>query len=93
MKNTKLTADSLSLLLTLIRDSGNWSNSPLVDLSAAEKGNLTHLKKAGLVRTSRSDGCDFITFLFASGDVVTDGARTFSLVAGESHSIANEVLA
>lgn len=83
-----LTPASLNLLLDLISDSGNWSNTPMLDLSPAEKGNLTDLKKHGLVRTFRDEGIDWCHFQFTTGQVVTDGARTFTLSDREDWSEA-----
>lgn len=53
---TTLTAASLALFLDLADDAGNWSGSPLVDISNSERGNLTHLKREGLITTMESDG-------------------------------------
>jgi hypothetical protein len=83
-----LTAASLDLLLSLIADSGNWSNNPMLDLGASEKGNFTDLKKKELVRSMRSDGIDFAVFKFTTGQIVTDGARSYSLKNDEYHSEA-----
>jgi hypothetical protein len=58
-----LTPASLALFEDLIADAPDWSGSPLVDLaSAADKGNLTDLKKTGLVTTSVIDGSTFVWF-------------------------------
>jgi len=87
-----VTAASLNLLLALVADSGNWSNNPMVNVSDSEKGNLTHLKKAGLVSTFRDEGTDWINFCFETA-IVTDGARTFSLTKGEYSTSATAVTA
>jgi len=58
-----LTAASLELFLALAHDAGNWSGTPLIDVTPAERGNLTQLKKQGLLQTFRSDGHDFAEFL------------------------------
>lgn len=54
-----VTPASLKLFLDLASDAGNWSGQPLfggnVGNSPADKGNLTHLKKLGLVRTEEDD--------------------------------------
>lgn len=86
-----LTPSSLDLLLKLIADSGNWSNTPMLDLDAAGKGNFTDLKKKGLVRSFRSDGIDWADFNFTTGEIVTDGARTFTLSDREEWSEAHAV--
>jgi hypothetical protein len=55
----QLTEKSLALLLRFGRDAGNWGGTPLVggnfEMTRAMKGNLTDLKKAGLV-TTEPDG-------------------------------------
>ena len=48
---TDLTAASTDLFLSLWNDAPNWSGMPLLDISAAEKGNLSDLKKKGLLTT------------------------------------------
>lgn len=61
---TQITPDSLTLLLALAEDAPNWSGTPLIDLNPSERGNLTQLKKAGLLGTSapEDDGCVFAYF-------------------------------
>lgn len=58
----ELTPDSLDLFLGLAEDAPNWSGSPLVTVTAAGKGNLTHLKKLGLIETFEDEGCSFAIF-------------------------------
>jgi hypothetical protein len=54
-----LTPASLALFLAYANDAGNWSGTPLVGGNVgdkpADKGNLTDLKKAGLVKTFQDD--------------------------------------
>ena len=57
-----LTPDSLDLFLGLAEDAPNWSGSPLVTVTPAQRGNLTHLKKAGLIETFEDEGCSFAIF-------------------------------
>lgn len=58
-----LTPDSLELFKTLVEDAPNWSGMPLITVSPAEKGNLTHLKRLGLITTFvEDDGCSFAIF-------------------------------
>ncbi len=51
----KITETSLKLFLEYAKDAGNWSGTPLVGGnvggSREERGNLTQLKKAGLITT------------------------------------------
>lgn len=60
-----LTAESLTLFLDLANDAGNWSGTPLVDITNAERGNLTDLKRKGLLSTMESDGDSFAMFTAA----------------------------
>jgi hypothetical protein len=50
-----ITARSLELFLDYARDAGNWGGTPLiggnVGGSVEDNGNLTQLKKAGLITT------------------------------------------
>lgn len=61
-----ITATSLELFLDYARDAGNWSGTPLVGGnvggSKEERGNLTQLKRAGLITTFRWDGEVWIDF-------------------------------
>jgi hypothetical protein len=63
---SKLTEKSLELFLNYARDAGNWSGTPLVGGNvggtASDRGNLTQLKRAGLLTTSRFDGETWIHF-------------------------------
>jgi hypothetical protein len=59
---TTLTAASQSLFINLASDADNWGGQPLVDISASQRGNLTDLKKNGLLSTFRYEGCDFADF-------------------------------
>lgn len=61
-----ITETSKQVFLAYAKDACNWSGSPLVGGnvggSKEERGNLTQLKKAGLITTFRDDGCDWIQF-------------------------------
>ena len=46
-----VTDKSLALFLEYARDAGNWNGTPLVCGSKENRGNLTQLKRAGLVVT------------------------------------------
>lgn len=60
---TEITPASLELFLSLAEDAGDWSGTPLVEVTPAERGNLTHLKKLGLLSTYEDeDGCVFAAF-------------------------------
>jgi hypothetical protein len=64
--STAITATSLALFLDYARDAVNWSGTPLVggnvNSGAAERGNLTQLKRAGLLTTFTSEGDAWIEF-------------------------------
>ena len=66
MSHTEITPQSLKVFLEYANDAGNWGGTPLVGGNvgggAEERGNLTQLKKAGLIQTSRDDGATFIHF-------------------------------
>jgi len=63
--NENLTPRSLDLFLELAHDAGNWSGTPLVEVTPAERGNLTHLKVAGLLTTHTDEGDTFAAFTSA----------------------------
>lgn len=67
MANTKTITDtSLELFLDLARDAGNWSGTPLlggnVEVGTPGRGNITQLKRAGLLTTFRDGGDAFADF-------------------------------
>lgn len=57
-----LTRDSLDLFVELAEWAGDWSGNPLIDITPAQRGNLSHLKRAGLLVTFESDDCMFASF-------------------------------
>ena len=61
-----ITERSLELFLKYARDAGNWGGTPLVggnvESSREDNGNLTQLKRAGLITTSDGDGVVYIRF-------------------------------
>jgi hypothetical protein len=57
-----MTPATEKLFKELADDAGNWSGTPLLDISSAQRGNLTDLKKLGLVTTWRDEGCDWVNF-------------------------------
>lgn len=67
-----LTAASQSLFIALASDANNWSGQPLVDISTSQRGNLTDLKKNGLLTTFRYEGCDFADFTDAGKALAAD---------------------
>jgi hypothetical protein len=71
---TNLTPASLSLFISLAKDAPNWNGQPLLDITKAQRGNLTDLKKNDLLTTFKDDGCDFVIF--------TDAGKAFAAQNG-----------
>ena len=67
-----LTSASLELFKSLVEDAPNWSGSPLITVSHAERGNLTHLKKLGLLETFDDRGDMFAVFTDAGKQFATE---------------------
>lgn len=71
-----LTNTSKELFLAYARDAVNWGGTPLVGGnvggSKEERGNLTQLKRAGLITTFRSDGEIWIDFTLEGIDLAMD---------------------
>lgn len=65
-QNIELTEASKALFVAYANDAGNWSGNPLVGGnvggSKQDAGNLTDLKKKGLVTTHRDEGLEWLTF-------------------------------
>ena len=61
-----ITETSLAVFLAYANDADNWGGTPLVGGNvggtAAERGNLTQLKQAGLLDTFKSDGETWVDF-------------------------------
>jgi len=63
-----ITAQSAALFAAYAKDADNWNGTPLVGGNvlvvsvAADRGNLTDLKKAGLISTFIDDGCSWVKF-------------------------------
>jgi len=62
--SVKLSDGALELFTGLVKDAGNWSGSPLCEVTAQGRGYLTSLKRKGLLTTERDDqpGVYFATF-------------------------------
>ena len=67
--NNSLSPASLALFIELANKAGEWAGQPLFEGSDAERGNLTDLKKKGLVTTYEDRGDSFIIFTDA-GDAL-----------------------
>jgi hypothetical protein len=59
---TELTAESKALFCKLANDACNWVGNPMVDVTPANRGNLTDLKKKGLITTFTDEGIAWVTF-------------------------------
>ena len=63
---TNITARSLEVFLAYANDAGNWGGVPLVGGNVggdkAERGNLTQLKKSGLIETDVDEGHTWLYF-------------------------------
>jgi hypothetical protein len=61
-----ITSQSLAVFLAYAKDACNWSGMPLVGGnvggSKEERGNLTQLKQAGLIKTQNDEGCTWMIF-------------------------------
>lgn len=57
-----ITDRSLEVFASYAEDAINWDGEPLLSGDAAERGNLTQLKKAGLIDTFKDGGCTWIHF-------------------------------
>lgn len=57
---SSITEASLNVFMAYAKDAGNWNGTPLVGGnvggSKEERGNLTQLKRAGLIETFQDDG-------------------------------------
>jgi hypothetical protein len=64
-----ITSTSLKLFLAFAEDAPNWSGTPLVGGnvggSKEDRGNLTQLKRAGLIRTNEDEGNVWVSFTLA----------------------------
>lgn len=69
----KLTPRSFELLVDHMKDAPNWSGAPLVGgnvkFTKEDRGNLTQLKRAGLIRTEADEDRKDLTWMYftASG--------------------------
>lgn len=78
MKTIDLTPASLALFTAYAKDAGNWNGTPLIGGNVPEskeaRGNLTDLKKKGLITTFHDEGCDWLSF--------TEAGIAFALTLG-----------
>lgn len=69
MSTQKITDQSKALFLAYAKDAPNWNGTPMVGGnvggSKEERGNLTQLKRAGLITTFSEEGCLWVEFTTA----------------------------
>ena len=62
----QITEKSLEVFLMYAKDAGNWNGMPLIGGNVGggkeERGNLTQLKQAGLIRTEQDAGESWVVF-------------------------------
>lgn len=68
-----LTPESFALFRRIVADAKNWENSPMLDISKKEAGNLTDLKRKNLLHTFESDDLEWVVFDFVA--VTVNGVR------------------
>lgn len=71
-KFENLTPATKELFFTLAKDASNWSGTPLISITKEERGNLTQLKRAGLITTFDSDGDQFVQFTMDGEEVAAN---------------------
>jgi hypothetical protein len=74
----KITKQSIQTFIKYAKEAGDWAGNPMVDGSAEERGNLTQLKKAGLIETFNSDGIKWLRFT-PSGRAYAEGFEISTL--------------
>jgi len=57
-----LTSASRDLFIALADAAMDWSGEPIFEGNDSERGNLTHLKKLGLVTSFVDGDCPFVSF-------------------------------
>jgi len=67
-----LTQETKKLFVSFAKDAPNWSGTPLLDITSAQRGNLSDLKKKGLVETFRDEGCDWVIFTKAGEELAAE---------------------
>jgi len=74
--STKITENSLKLFLAYAKDAGNWSGYPMVGGnvggSKEDRGNLTQLKRAGLITTWTDEGLTWMGFTDSGKALATE---------------------
>lgn len=83
MSDIVLTEKSLELFLAYARDADNWSGNPWLDgnvtLTKSDRGNLTQLKRAGLLTTESDAGDEYIVFTEAAVALAAEHGVTLDI--------------
>ena len=75
MATTTLSPETLALFIVLVEDAGNWSGQPMIGQGAnvattkETRGNITDLKRKGLVTTYKDRGDTFVAFTPAAKEL------------------------
>ena len=64
----EMTDATLKLFKGLVESSSSWNGEPLFEGTKEDRGNLTDLKKRGLVETFTDDGCLWVSFTEAGAE-------------------------
>ena len=75
-----VTPASMQVFLELAEDAPNWSGTPPFWGTKETRGNLTQLKKAGLVQTNFSDGDTWVFFTRLGVQVAKDNGVNIDFV-------------
>jgi len=63
MENIKLTEATHELFKRFANEAGDWAGCPLLDITDSERGNLSDLKKKGLLTTIKDDDNVLVTWV------------------------------
>ena len=66
-----LTTETQNLFISLVEDAPEWGGQPLIDITKEQRGNLSDLKKKGLIETFRDEGCDWAIFTPAGTELAS----------------------
>lgn len=67
-----LTIETQNLFISLVEDAAEWGGQPLIDITKEQRGNLSDLKKKGLIETFRDEGCDWAIFTPAGVELAAE---------------------
>ena len=71
-----MTEETEKLFTELVNDAANWSGMPLWDGNVSggkeRRGNLTNLKRLGLVKPQTDEGCTWVCFTAAGNKLAAE---------------------